>query len=117
MPKWVGIRTKEARAKLTDQESLPFVDEARDEIARTIMDRLGALQSQHSAAIETRLSEIEHKRRLMAEQHAAERKALQDVQQTRWQTETLQPSVQISERATGLVRPPGRAAPPHQETQ
>ena len=102
VPKWVGIRTKEARAKLTDQASLPSVDEAREEIARTMMDRLDALQSQHSAAMETRLSDIEHKRRQMAERHAWERQKQQEAQAARWKAETLQRQARFRKGLRGL---------------
>lgn len=102
VPKWVGIKTKETRSKLTDQAALPSVDEAREQIARTIMDRLGALQSQQSAAIATRLSEIEHKRRQMAEKHAAERKKFQQAQAARSQAETLGRQARFRKGLRGL---------------
>lgn len=102
VPKWVGIRTKEARAKLTDQAALPSVDEAREQIARTMMDRIGALQSQHSATIEARLSDIEHKRVQMAKKHARERKALQEKQEARWKVETLQRQTRFRKGLRGL---------------
>ncbi|MCG6867433.1 MAG: relaxase [Gammaproteobacteria bacterium] len=102
VPKWVGIRTKEARSKLTDQTALPSVDEAREEIARTMIDRLGEIQSQHSAAMETRLSEIEHKRVQMARKHARERESLQEAQDTRWKAETLQRQARFRKGLRGL---------------
>lgn len=86
--KWVGIRAKEVRAKLTDQDALPSVAEARVQIADTIAARLQALQVQQDSAIKRRLSDIEETRLHMARRHAALRKALGDKQQARWQTET-----------------------------
>ncbi len=45
VPKWVGIKTKETRSKLTDQPHCHPLMEAREQIARTIMDRLDVRQS------------------------------------------------------------------------
>ena len=46
VPKWVGIKTKEVRAKLTDPAPLPSVDEARTQIARTMAAHLEELHKQ-----------------------------------------------------------------------
>ena len=86
--KWAGIRTKEVRARLTDEASLPSVNEARAEIAKTISARLSELRTQRDSAMKRRLSEIEQKRLRMAEKHAAERKTLRDAQDKRGQAES-----------------------------
>ncbi len=60
--KWVGIRTKKVRSRLTDQDALPSVDEARAQIARDMSAHLAELRRQQSSAITARLSEIDRKR-------------------------------------------------------
>ncbi len=88
VPKWVGIKTKEARSKLTDQAALPSVDEAREQIAGTMTKRLDDLQSQYDSAIKTRLSEIEQRRDQMSWKHEAARKELRKKQEECLQAET-----------------------------
>lgn len=40
--KWVGIKTKEVRTRLTDEKNLPSVDEARSQIAKDMTASLRA---------------------------------------------------------------------------
>ena len=88
VPKWVGVRTKEVRARLSDPAALPSVTEARRQIAQTMGTHLNALHQRQQTAIDTRLTEIEEKRRLMAQKHRGEREALHKAQQERTRTET-----------------------------
>jgi len=76
VPKWGGIKTKEARAKLTDKDVLPSVDEAKAQIAQTMAERLEALQKSQETAISARQAEIEQKRVFMVRDHAMARAAL-----------------------------------------
>ncbi len=87
--KWVGLKTKEINARLTDKECLPSVDEAKEQIALDMAARLTQLEQAQNVAIQTRAAEIEAKRREMARAHGAERRALKDVQAVRRQAETL----------------------------
>ncbi len=87
--KWVGLKTKEINARLTDKECLPSVDEAKEQIALDMAVRLTQLEQAQNVAIQTRAAEIEAKRREMARAHGAERRALKDVQAVRRQAETL----------------------------
>jgi hypothetical protein len=86
--RWVGIKTKDLASKLTDQNSLPSVDEAREQIAQTVSDRLTQLRAAQQTAIQTRLAMIETRRVQMAKAHAQARQALREEQEDRWQTET-----------------------------
>ncbi len=87
--KWVGVKTKEIRAKLTDQDALPSVEEARTQIAENMTERLEDLQSQQDTAIKTRLSDIEQRRDQMVRKHEEARKGLRARQEARWKAETL----------------------------
>ncbi len=81
--KWVGIRAKDVRAKLTDPERLPSVAEARTRIARDMETHLDALQRSQNLAIRQRISIIEAERQRMAEKHARERAELIEAQSRR----------------------------------
>lgn len=101
--KWVGIKAKEVRAKLTDQAALPSVDEARKQIAERMEDRLRNLQQAQETAITARLSEIEHKRTDMACRHATAREDLRKTQEERWQAETKARQERFNKGLKGLL--------------
>ena len=86
--KWVGIRAKEVRAKLKDGQSLPSVEEAREQIARGLSSRLTELQNQQRAAFDFRMTAMQEKLRAMAQKHATERKEQSEFLERRWRTET-----------------------------
>ena len=101
--KWVGIRTKALRSKLSDPDALPSVAEARQKIAQDMAAHLGQLQQQRASAIETRLSEIETKRLALVAQHQSARQALENAQQQRWQAETRLRQARFNKGLRGLL--------------
>ena len=60
--RWIGIRAKEVRSKLTNPDTLPGVDKARQQIAKDMAAHLGELQRHQDTAITLRITEIEEKR-------------------------------------------------------
>ncbi|MCB1876507.1 MAG: relaxase/mobilization nuclease domain-containing protein [Chromatiales bacterium] len=86
--KWVGIRTKQVRARLTEPERLPGLSEARARIAKNMDQRLKALQQSQDHAIAQRLAEIDAKVRQMTQTHAQARESLQKAQAQRRSEET-----------------------------
>lgn len=103
IPRSVGIKAKAVRAKLTDQTTLPSVDNARAQIAQDMAARLSDLQQQQSAAIEVRLAEIESKRVQLVKDHTRERHALKQSQEARWQQEVLLRQDRYNKGLRGLV--------------
>lgn len=83
--KWVGIKTKEVRERLTDEKSLPSVDDARIQIAKDMSARLESLSQEQENVLEARRAELEEKRQILVHQHRFERKKLHDTQQSYWQ--------------------------------
>ncbi|MBA3756240.1 MAG: relaxase [Nitrosomonas sp.] len=83
--KWVGIKTKEVRERLTDEATLPSVDEATIRIAKDMTVRLETLSQEQKSAFDARRAELEEKRQLLVHQHQFERKKLHDAQQSYWQ--------------------------------
>lgn len=86
--KWVGIRTKEVKAKLTNQAALPSVDEAKAQIAQEMAEHLRDLKEQQDTAIRTRIAEIAQRRVQMRQKHTRERVALRESQEERRTEET-----------------------------
>jgi hypothetical protein len=83
--KWVGIKTKEVRERLTDEKTLPSVSDARIQIAKDMSARLEKISQQQENALQARRAELEEKRQRLVHQHRFERKKLQDAQQSYWQ--------------------------------
>ncbi len=83
--KWIGINAKEVRAKLSDERSLPSVDETRIQIAKDMTLRLNTLFQEQSSVFNTRMAELEEKRQALTRQHEAERQKLLDTQNSHWQ--------------------------------
>lgn len=83
--KWVGIKTKEVRERLTDETTLPSVTEARIQIAKEMATRLETISQEQKNVLEARRVEVEEKRQILVHQHRFERKRLHDAQQSFWQ--------------------------------
>ena len=83
--KWAGIRTKEVRTRLTDEQNLPSVDEARIRIAKDMTERLKALSQEQGTAFDARMTQLEEKRQTLTRQHKTERQKLYDAQDLHWQ--------------------------------
>ncbi|MGH8763425.1 MAG: relaxase/mobilization nuclease domain-containing protein [Nitrosospira sp.] len=100
--KWVGIKTKEVRARLTDEKSLPSVDEAKIQIAKNMTARLEALSHEQMTVFTTRRAELEEKRQTLVRQHQAERQKLIETQQSYWQDKQQQWRSNFSKGMRGL---------------
>ena len=83
--KWVGIKTKEVRTRLTDEKNLPSVEEARIQIAKNMTARLETLSLEQMTVFATRRAELEEKRQALVRQQQAERQKLIETQQSFWQ--------------------------------
>lgn len=83
--KWVGIKTKEIRERLTDEKNLPSVDDARIQIAKEMATRLESLSQEQENVLEARRAGLEEKRQILVHQHRFERKKMHDAQQLYWQ--------------------------------
>ena len=83
--KWVGIKTKEVRTRLTEEKNLPSVDEARIRIAKDMTVRLETLSQEQMTVFATRRTELEEKWQALAREYQAERQKLIETQQSFWQ--------------------------------
>jgi hypothetical protein len=83
--KWVGLKTKEVRTRLTDEKALPSVAEARIQIAKDMTARLETLSQEQMKVFTTRRAELEEKRQALVHQYQAERQKLIENQQSYWQ--------------------------------
>lgn len=85
--RYVGIKTKEVKAKLSNTESLPTVAEAKQEFSGKISQKLkGFIEQTENELIKTSES-LEPKRQKLTKHHQRERQRLKHQQDKRWQTE------------------------------
>lgn len=103
IPKWIGVKTKDVRARLTDRDALPSVDEARTEIVEAMTSRLVQLHKQHEQAVRARHADLEVKRLQMSRAQAAERQSLRQAQENRWHQEVMQRQERYNKGLRGLI--------------
>jgi hypothetical protein len=88
VPKWVGIRTKGVRDRLGDQNELPSVSMATEQIKEQVTARLHELKHEQTEAIAARKAAIKEKLSTMQSEHKAKRQELTAHHELRWQAET-----------------------------
>lgn len=100
--KWVGIKAKEVRAKLTKPEKLPSVQEAKDEIAKAMMVQLETLKDTQSSAIEARAALIGSQKDQLTRQHRQARAKLDQAQEVRRASEIRARQARFRRGLSGL---------------
>ncbi len=103
IPKWVGVKTKDVRAKLGSEDDLPSVAEVRKQIADDMQARLNLLQKQQANAIEARAQLINDQLRQLVTKQRQERQAQRNAQEKRWQQETLQRQARFLKGLRGIL--------------
>lgn len=93
--KWIGIRTKEVKAKLGSHEELPTVAETKARIADKITDLAKRHMDEAEATFQGRWKPLEGRRVKMAHAHREARAALRTRQELRWIEETRQRSQRL----------------------
>ena len=100
--KWAGVRVKDVRAKLTDQESLPGVEEARKQIARDMTSHLKHLRQHQNAVVAGRIEQIRDKHRKLVKEHRSERERLERHHENRTRAETRARQARFRKGLRGL---------------
>ncbi|MGH1432573.1 MAG: relaxase/mobilization nuclease domain-containing protein [Neptuniibacter sp.] len=100
--KWLGHRAKQVRERLSDQDSLPSVDQARTAIAKEMAERLTFLKSQREKSAQSRLSQIEERRSALITQQQEARAQLKAEQEQRWMSEAQQRQARYSKGLRGF---------------
>ena len=87
LPRWLGLKTKEVKAKLGEELDLPTTQDAKTKIAERMAQQLATLKAQRSAAIDARLEKLQQEKQALKQRHQAERAKLADTQSKRGQEE------------------------------
>lgn len=103
IPRAIGLRVKDVRARITDSDCLPSVDEAKAQMARDMAENLERLQKQQSAAIAGRLALLEDRRKALVANHQRDRAALAEGQKQRWNAESIARQQRFNRGLRGLL--------------
>lgn len=83
IPKWTSIKTKEVKAKLGDRNTLPSLEEAKQNIANTLSQTVERLAQEQKTKLEALEKEKEAKAKALTEKHAAQRALQKKLQEQR----------------------------------
>ena len=100
--KWVGIKVKDVRAKITASKSLPSINEARSRFATEMQQHLKKLQDKEKQKIIDRQNQIEEKIRLLTADHQEARIVLKKRQEQRCRKETTMRQSRFRRGMSGL---------------
>ncbi|MBL1259814.1 MAG: relaxase/mobilization nuclease domain-containing protein [Thiotrichaceae bacterium] len=100
--KWVGIKAKDARAKLKDEEKLPSVQDARTSIATNMTSHLGALKQAQTTKLGARSSLLKQQKNDLTSQHKEERRILDEEQAARHMQEIKQRQARFNTGLRGI---------------
>ncbi len=75
--KWVGVKTKEVKAKLGDEKQLQTVTEVKAQISTDMQQKLSSLRDQQNQSVETRITEVRSKFESITFKHKQERQVLE----------------------------------------
>lgn len=88
--RWVGVKTKDMRAKLGEPDRLPGVDEVKAFTRQRMTERLKSYIGEHREARAAELRPLAEELRQMRRQHRQERQRLAKGQKARWEKEATQ---------------------------
>ncbi|MBO6816376.1 MAG: relaxase [Rhizobiaceae bacterium] len=102
VPRMVGIKTKEVKAKLGDPDMLRSVEGTQAMIARKVTDKLREFINDVDRKHEKDFEPLEVKRDAMFTQHREERQRMLEGQKERWQAETRARALRLNTGLKGL---------------
>ena len=103
IPKWTSVKTKEVTAKLGDRESLPSLDEAKENIANTLAPTVDRLAQEQNAKLEALEKAKEAKAKALAEKHAQQRALQKTLQEQRAVKEEQDRNARFKKGLHGLL--------------
>ncbi len=84
VPKWVGLKAKDVKAKLGEADGLPSFEQAKTSIAGAMSNRLTELQEQKSSDVSALIAVGKRRQKEMTARHKQERAELEQKQQERF---------------------------------
>ena len=102
LARWSGVKTKDVKARIHDANSLPSVQERREEIAKRVSGQLVKCVLEINRTYSEKHPTIEFKRTQAVERHREERKLLDEMQRIRWDKETAARAARLPKGVSGL---------------
>ncbi len=78
IPKWVGVKTKDVRVRLGDEQELESVADAKCRIAQDMLPVFERLQNENSATLQRAKKDLAKQRQALVAQHRQRRKSLKE---------------------------------------
>lgn len=102
--KWVGIKEREVRSKITNPENLVSVDQAKVDLLQIVDKRLSSLGKVEQERIEQRIADIALERKRVVESQQSARKVLKERHQMRRLRETKEWQSELRTGFQGLIQ-------------
>lgn len=102
VPRMLGIKTKDVKAKLGDPNALQSVDQTKKKIKDKITDKIHDFVDQADRHHDDQLKPLHDQRKTMVVDHRIEREKLKRGQKHRWQQEAKQRSERLNKGLRGL---------------
>jgi len=103
IPKWASVKTKDVKAKLGDRESLPSLEDAKQNIADTLSQTVERLAAEQKAKLDALEKEKQAKAKALAEKHAAQRALQRQLQEQRAAIEEKKRQERFNKGLHGLL--------------
>ncbi len=97
-----GVRAKEVNAKLGDPSELPSVDTVKAEIAARMTGKIREFIEQAERDAKRRSAYIDFRKAEVVGRHQEERRQLTEIQEKRWQAETLARAARLPKGMSGI---------------
>ena len=102
--KWVGVKTKDVRARLgPEEDNLPSVDDRQDEFAAQIAERLKALDSEEGQTRSEEQARLAEERKALVERQRVERATQDAALDARWKREAEERQTRFNRGLRGLL--------------
>lgn len=102
LSRWVGIKSKELKAKLGDPSSLPSVDETKSDIKSRVTDQMRDFITEVKNGQKESIAPLLADRHDLKCTHNKERQQLKDKQDQRWQAEAKERSARLNKGVRGV---------------
>jgi hypothetical protein len=102
VPRMIGIKTKEVKARLGDPALLNSVSDTKDSLREKITDQMRDYAEEVDAKHELDVEPLNAKRNEMVTAHRSERAAMHQGQVKRWQSEASERSARLNKGLRGL---------------
>ncbi|MCW2308865.1 relaxase/mobilization nuclease domain-containing protein [Rhodobium gokarnense] len=93
LPKWIGVRTKAVRQRLSDEDDLPDVAATKAKIAEEMQEAMQRHKGQLLSDLQPYNSQLHKQRRAMVHRHRATRqKLIETIEHRKWQEARIRQS-------------------------